>query len=248
MYIWGRGNWGVWGGGGLLVCPCNLHVQRPKITCLVINALTVMQLFVQAGSLENLIAHIGDKMRFFYDFFFWGGGAGMAFLFFEAISASFFDSLNWGHSWILLRNWHCEKAKAGRKAGRGEGDLTVSQLRYFGLASFFKLKQEKRDCLASLWQTFLSVHQAKQEVCVRSCFPALSDTATLAMQNSGMAPWESTSLQLQRSYLGQQQHLGKDSCQRSDPQLFKHCEKGGVWSCWTSSVLCTCVTSPWRSE
>ena len=82
-------------GGGLLVCPCNLHVQRPKITCLVINALTVMQLFVQAGSLENLIAHIGDKIRLLFIFIFWGGGGGgMAFLFFEAISASVFDSLN----------------------------------------------------------------------------------------------------------------------------------------------------------
>ena len=54
-----------------------------------------MQLLVQAGSLENLIAHIGDKNK---SLFFLRGGGGMAFHFFEAISASFFDSLNWGHS------------------------------------------------------------------------------------------------------------------------------------------------------
>ena len=57
-----------------------------------------MQLLVQAGSLENLIAHIGDKNKSLFLFFWGGGGGGVAFHFFEAISASFFDSLNWGHS------------------------------------------------------------------------------------------------------------------------------------------------------
>ena len=190
-----------------------------------------MQLLVQADSLENLIAHIGDKIRFFMDVFslFWGH---FCFIFWFLKLRSL--------RWILFRNWSCEKA--------GEGYLTVSQLLSIGQASFFKLKQEKRDCLASLWQTFLSVHQAKQEVFACSCFPALSDTVTLAMQTAAWRPGRVLYYKYSGVTRGSSSIWERTLAKDLNPQLLKRCEKGGVWSCWTSSVLCTCVTSPWRSE